>query len=57
MNLVDCTQLKCELLLLLFSICTINTKHLGRNHNIKDDIRRLVVKPNKVVSPFFLNWF
>lgn len=57
MNLVDCTQLKCELLLLLFSICTINTKHLGRNHNIKDDIRRLVVKPNKVVSPFCLNWF
>ena len=55
--LVDCTQLKHELLLLLFSICTINRKHLRRNHKIKDKTRRLVVKPNNVVSPFCSNWF
>lgn len=54
---LNSVQLKYELLLLLLSICTINRKHLRGNHKIKDETRRLVVKPNKIVSPFCVNWF
>lgn len=53
---LNSVQLEYELLL-LFSICTINRKHLRGNHKIKDETRRLVVKANKIVSPFCVNWF
>jgi hypothetical protein len=57
LSLMDFIQFKLELLLLVFSICTINRKHLRENHKIKNETRRLVVKPNKVVSLFCANWF
>lgn len=38
-------------------ICTINRKYLKGNHKIKGEIRRLVVKPEKIVSHFALIGF